>query len=84
MDKIKLQNILTWYGSGKLKDNEAINKICELGTSSIVKSLPNDTDIHIEKRNNMIVQNENDGIYIKNGDCFEAGAKWMREKILSI
>lgn len=46
-----------------------------------LKMLPSDTDIDIEKRNNVIVQNEDDAIYIKNGDCFEAGAKWMREKI---
>ena len=30
MDKIELQSILTWYGSGKLKDDEAIELICAL------------------------------------------------------
>lgn len=30
MDKIKLQSILTWYSSGKLKDDEAIELICAL------------------------------------------------------
>lgn len=30
MDKNKLQAILTWYSSGKLKDNEAIEQICAL------------------------------------------------------
>ena len=30
MDKTKLQDILTWYGSGKLKDDEVIELICTL------------------------------------------------------
>ena len=34
MDKIKLQSILTWYSSGKLKDEEAIEKICALANQS--------------------------------------------------
>jgi hypothetical protein len=34
MDKTKLQGILTWYSSGKLKNDEAVEMICALAKSS--------------------------------------------------
>ena len=66
-----------------IQNDIKLHAIAALEEAACIEA-PDETSISVEKRNNAVVQNEDDSVYIKNGDCFEAGAKWMKREIFSM